>query len=116
MKTIRRDSLKKQIEAGKLEAKCTMHLTDDYKFDDANKFGKTEWKPARMRKPEFAQYTHANGAVTYYSKNDDMKEGFMNFMEHDFSDGVKAYWNDQGTITLRVHSNEWYELRVIQTK
>ena len=46
--TIKRDWLKQQILAGKIEAKCDVHLTDDYLLDAGNNMGRTAWMLARI--------------------------------------------------------------------
>ncbi len=47
-KTMRRDVLRRRIEGGMLVARCAHRYTDDYAGDAADKFGKTEWLPARI--------------------------------------------------------------------
>jgi hypothetical protein len=46
--TVRRDVLRRMIEAGKMEAKVNYRYSDDYAFDNATNFGKTEWLPATV--------------------------------------------------------------------
>lgn len=113
MKTMRRDVLKKQIEAGKFEAMCEMDLTDDYQFDNAYNFRKTTWMPARVSHPEYQEFTLENKSVITRCVNDDRMEGFLNFQDYDFT-GKCGYAcvNDDGTITLKVTSNNWYKLRM----
>ena len=49
MKTVNRGWLKRQVLAGKVEAICAYHMTDDYKRDAANNCGKTtEFIPCRI--------------------------------------------------------------------
>lgn len=114
MKTIRKDTLKKMVEAGKLECKCEIHLTDDYRYDVANDFGKTEWKAARIRHPKFEKVTLYNGNEVDTCTDSDVKDGFINLMECEINMG-RAYWNGENQITLRVHSNLYYTLRVIES-
>ena len=112
-KTIRRDTLKKMIENGKIEAKCTFKLTDDYVFDNAYNFGKTEWLPARLARPTYEEITLHNGNKITQCTDSDHKDGYANFNDWDFSKGAKAYLADDGTISFRVSSNEHYTLRKV---
>lgn len=41
-KSINRGTLKRAAKAGKLWVRCKYHMTDDYAFDNANKFGEME--------------------------------------------------------------------------
>jgi len=112
-KTIKRNWLKKQIELGKIEIKCELHLTDDYRFDVSNEFGKSDWMPARIRKPVFSMVT-VNGYEMERCTNDDWKAGYMNLHEGDFEGKPGyAYRKEDGTITLKIHSNLYYTLREI---
>lgn len=43
---INRTWVKNRIASGELLVRCTGNYTDDYAFDNSNKFGKTDWKPA----------------------------------------------------------------------
>lgn len=116
MKTVNRGWLRKQIEQGKIEAKCDYHLTDDYKADDANNMGKTGWMVARIRKPVFETYTHLNGVVVDRCVHDDFVAGQMNFMVHDFKTKRGSAWEEaNGHIAFLVHSNASYTLRIRQT-
>lgn len=113
MKTIRRDWLKRQIEKGNIEAKCNHKFTDDYAFDNAYNFGKTDWMPARIKHPQYETYTNEIGSVLTRRTDDDLKDGYLNFREDDF--GYKsgmAYYNDDGSIHFSVLSSESYTLRV----
>ena len=95
MKTVRRDKLMRMVAAGKMEAKCEMRLTDDYQMDDANKFGKTDWLPARLK-----------------SRYDDFVYGSINFDDSDFKGKCGYAWDKgDGTFDLTIHSNLWYTLR-----
>ena len=114
-KTIRRDWLKKQIEAGKVEAKCNFHYTDDYAFDNAYGFGKTEWMPAHIMHPTFERRTNYVGNPVDVCVNDDRREGHLNFLQCQFSSTPNVcYWQDDGTIRFGWHSNESYTLRIKQ--
>lgn len=113
-KTIRRDWLMKQIDKGVVRAKCDMHLTDDYACDNASGFGKTGWMAARISRPTWTTITLENGIERDIVADHDFVDGQMNLNEHDFTGkSGSAYRNDDGTITLRVHSNLVYLLRLV---
>ena len=115
MKTVNRAWLKRQIDAGRVEAKCSHHLTDDYAFDNANNFGKTDWMPARIRRPVFGTYINHLGFELDRCIDSDFVQGQMNFTEHDFvGKSGGAYYQPDGTIHFYVHSNASYELRIKQ--
>lgn len=92
-KTIRRDKLKRDIEKGLYVAKCDGRYTDDYAWDAANNYGKTDFAPAilvesieyRSEVTQFPLYYFREG--THVSKN-------METLE----------------VTLYVHSNLSYSL------
>lgn len=111
--TIKRNWLKKQVELGRMEIKCDLHLTDDYRFDVSNKFGQSEWMPARICKPVFGM-VKVNGYEMERCIDDDWQSGHMNLNDHDF-EGKPGYAtrNENGTITLKIHSNLYYTLREI---
>jgi hypothetical protein len=93
MDTVRRDWLKKQIAAGKMEAKLDYSIEHDGS-GAYDKFG-GPWIPARLS-----------------SGYGDFVEGQMNFRSHDFtSKSGMAYRGPNGTISLIVHSNLAYTLR-----
>lgn len=97
----------KQVAKGNIEAKCNFRHTDDYAYDNAVNFGKTEWMPARLN-PERIYGDH--GCL---NSDEQHKDGFMSFDASDFrwkSGG--AYWNDDGTIAL-YGAGEHYTLRLI---
>lgn len=48
-KTIRRDWLRRQVDAGKMEAKTVFQIEHD--GDGRNDVFGGEWKPARIRRP-----------------------------------------------------------------
>lgn len=117
-KTIRRDWLKKQIEKGNVEAKCNYHLTDDYAWDNAVNFGKTEWLPARVApERQWEEITLQNGNTTHRLINSEemYKEGFITFERHDFtySTGWASWDDDEHTqISFCPLSGESYDLRI----
>ena len=100
MKIVNRGWLKRQVEAGMVEAKCNYLLTDDYAGDKANNFAKTDWMPARIRR-----------------NYNDFVLGQINLWGHDFKCKPGGAWReDDGTITLIVHSNLSYSLRLIKER
>ena len=114
-KTVRRDWLKKMVEAGKVEAKCNHVYTDDYAFDNAYNFGKTGWMPARVSHPTWEEYTNSVGNVCHRASDSDMKSDCLNFHDHDFTFSTGgASWNDDKTeINFYPLSSESYTLRMI---
>ena len=75
----------RQIDAGKMEIQCCYRMTDDYAFDAAINFGKTEnWVDAKD----------------------------FNLSERDFkTKSGCAYQSENEIISLIVHSNRAYDLR-----
>jgi len=113
MKTIRRDWLKRQIEKGNVEAKCQHDLTDDYQFDNANDFGKTDWMEARMSRPTYKEVTNYVGNKVTVVDDRDFIDGIMNFKDYEFTGkSGGAYRTNDETIHLYVHSNLSYTLRI----
>ena len=116
METIRRDWLKRQVAAGRVEAKCEMHLTDDYLYDAASNFGKTDWMQARLCIPKFGVVVPGERERCI---DHDFIEGQMNLRESDFTGNCgRAYWENKeaGLIHLSVHGNLWYTLRLKQDR
>ena len=96
--TIRRDYIKKQIALGKVEARCNYKLSDDYSFDSAIDYGKTEWLPVKLSEP----------------KNRTYSEPCIYFADYDFKFSTGMAWkNDDGTITFAPLASECYTLRII---
>lgn len=101
--TINRQSLKKLMALGALEAKCDFSYTDDYAFDNSINCGKTEWIPAAYVDVKFAR--HENRI-----------EGSLVFGNWDFETSSGKCWIDKdGTYSLSVHSNLSYSFRVKNT-
>ena len=95
-KTINRGWLKKQVEKGNIIVKCNYHYTDDYKFDNENNFGETGWAEAYLNE----EWGH-------------FEEGKMKFKSWDFKTKSGAAWQDEkGIITLMVHSNLSYDMKL----
>lgn len=97
MSTIRRDVLKRKLARGELEARCRQHLTDDYAFDAADNFGRTDWMPAAYS-DDLNIAKVINGVLTFSDSEFEGRSG-------------RALKRDDGTVTLWVHSNLAYELR-----
>lgn len=117
--TVNRGWLRKQIEAGNVEVKCDYSMTDDYAWDNASGFGKTDWMPARIRHPKFAEYTNDVGNRDSRCVDDDRKDGYMNLDEHDLtSRSGMAYRDskDNSIIRLSPYSNLCYSMRIVATK
>ena len=55
-KTIRIDVLRRMIVADKLEAKVAQRLTDDFAWDAATNFGRTDWKPAAIGREDGGEF------------------------------------------------------------
>lgn len=92
-KTVNRGWLKRRILEGKVEAKCNYKYSDDYAYDAAVNFNKSEqWLPARITEP------HTNPETGRYDQ--DRREGFMNFDASDFRNYGRAWLDDDGTICL----------------
>ena len=90
--TVNRGWLKRQVEAGRVEAR----ILNDYR-SYADSLSKTDWMPARIKRGY-------NNSIP----------GQMNLWEHDFKTRVgRALKEDDGTITLIVHGNLSYSLRLI---
>ncbi len=85
-KTIRRDWLKRQIQKGLIEIKCTGIYTDDYFHDRYSDYSKSDWKQADI----------------------------TDFSEHDFTyTSGYAYQEEDGTIHWTMLANHFYLCRVI---
>lgn len=114
-KTIRRDWLKRQIEAGKMEVRCNYSFTDDYAFDDATGFGKTDWMPARIRRPLFEKVVNYVGNTVDHCVDDDRKPGYMNFDAGLFEYAPNVlYRKEDGTIRFSPMACLSYTLREVQ--
>jgi len=110
MNTVNRGWLKKQVAAGKMQARC------DFDFDDI--YGNQAdmiWKPARLSPDrEWEEYEDSNGLTRHrlVNGNDLYKLGCISFESWDFA--TKSGWahrNTDNTIQLVVHSNLSYMLR-----
>ena len=96
-KTVNRGWLMRQVKSGKVEGKVNYHYTDDYAWDAATDFGKTEWMPAVLK--EFGT---------------EHKDNCLNLREFDFKcSSGSAYYNEKGELKLYVHSNLSMTLRIV---
>lgn len=90
-KTYRRDYLRKRIEKGEVEGRLA------YSYSEHSGVQKgEEWMPVEF--------------------GDHRKPGVIVFTEHDLGTSTgRAYWDDreEGLLTLVVHSNLFYDLRII---
>ena len=86
-RTVNRGWLRRQIEAGKIEIKTDMILTDDYAFDAAYNAQKSGWTKADIK----------------------------NFSEEDFKySSGRAYWNEDRTeMRWTMLANHYYTCRFI---
>jgi len=84
-KTINRLWLKNQILKGNIEAKCDYHYSDDYAWDAAVNFNKTDWLPCRITQP------HTDPETGRWTN--DHRSGYINFCESDFR-GYGRAWAD----------------------
>lgn len=93
--TVRRDKLMRDIAKGLYVAKCDYRYTDDYAFDNANGFGKTDWKEAVIKRPS---ENHRNDVIA--------------LPEYYFEGSGCAWRNNDDTVNLSVHSNKSYTLKL----
>lgn len=98
-KTVNRGWLKRMVVAGKVQARCLYHLTDDYQMDNANKFGVTGWMPVRISSDGY----------------NDNKQGFINLTDDDFSSQCGRAISDEDGIRLSIHSNLSYRMRIAES-
>lgn len=124
-KKIRRNTFTKNLKAGMYTARCKEHLTDDYAFDAATNFGRTEMMEARyfpsfwtwldevglndQFKP-FENDIEASKIRRRYQEERDA-EGGMVFTDETIK-MADIYQDDETTVALYVHSNLSYELKV----
>jgi hypothetical protein len=113
--TVRRDWLRKQMLAGKLQAKCVFEIEHDGNGSN-DRFG-GDWLDARIRHPRFEDFTNVYGNKETRCADPDFIEGMSNFNESDFRtksghatfsgtdpEGRKLY-------SFGIHSNSCYRLR-----
>lgn len=90
-KTVRRDKVMRDVMKGLYQAKCDFRLTDDYAFDNATGFGKSEYKDAVVADRNGQQ--DVCPLPEYYFKM------------------ASCWMNEDGTVCLNVHSNLSYTLK-----
>jgi hypothetical protein len=100
-KSINRGKLLRAAKAGKLVGKVSNHLTDDYAFDAANNFGRTEWLPVVIDNKAGAW---AEGKITLY------EDAFR-------GRGGYAYEADEGNgeIILGIYSGYTLHVKIVET-
>lgn len=92
MNTFRRDKLRRLVEAGKVTTVST------YSFDDM-------YGESRSNKPMPVKLVPAD--------RKEMRDGTVYLFPSDFTSKSGAAWlNEDGTVTLYVHSNSNYTLRI----
>ena len=96
--TVIRGMLKNRARDGRLMARCDYRLTDDYRYDAATDFGKTEFMPVELDEGQSWR---------------DRKEGVMYLRPDYFKGHGRAWKNSDGTICLIVHSNLSYTLKIV---
>ncbi len=113
-KTVRRDWLLKQIDAGRMEAKTDFIIEHD--GTGANDVFGGDWKPARIRRARFEEITNCYGNKQSVCADPDFIDGMMNFTESDFrsksghcSQGMSA--DGRKLYSLGIHSNAHFTLR-----
>lgn len=93
VKTFRRDKLKRLVEAGRVQLAKAYHFDDMYGTSRTN-----EPMPVAMMPADWH----------------DRKEGVCYLRDGDFNSQVGRAWlNDNGTVTLIVHSNSNYDFRIL---
>ena len=108
--TIRRDWLKRQVEAGKMEARCDLDIEHDGNGSNDSYGG--PWRGARLSTPKYARDGNGISRCTDL----DFIDGQMNFDAFDFRSSSGCAYADSkaGPFTLHVHSNLCYTLRFKQ--
>lgn len=100
METVNRGWLKRQVEKGHVLAKCEYRYTDDYRYDAACNFGEMPGYVQAWLAKENDYSNHIEGKLKLWDFYFNSKSGC-------------AYKNNDGTITLNVHSNLSYTLRIL---
>ena len=108
--TVRRDWLKKQVEAGNMECRCDHYIEHDGNGQYDTIGG--PWKDARICHPKFEPRQMPAGHYCDVCVDHDFIEGKMNMMTCEFNGNCgRAHRGENGVITLLVHSNLCYSLR-----
>ena len=94
MKTFNRGKLRRLVEAGKIVA------VGSYHFDDMTGESRSSGiaMPVAMKPADWK----------------DRKEGVFYVTEWDFRSGSGRAWEENGVITLYVHSNSNYDFRIVE--
>ena len=78
----------------------------------ANDFGKTKWLPVRIRHPKFETTTLQNGNEVSHLADHDVKDDYINLNDFDFASRSGRAYRDGDEISLHVHSNLCYTLKL----
>lgn len=102
---VRRDTLLRAARKGKLVAKCTGHYTDDYAFDAAYNFGRSEtYLPVYVLGEDEPRNAAPEGHVVLWA--------------HEFKGRSGGAWRvmdrDPEVIHFNVHSNKHFEMKVVK--
>lgn len=119
--TVNRGWLKRQIQSGNVIAKCNYHYTDDYAWDAAVDYQRTDWLPAYFNPPqrwELANPDNPHGPHHCVNNHERNPQGYISFDDHDLdSTSGRAYWSEddgEAVIKLSVHSNLLFTLKLIE--
>ena len=97
MKTITKPQLRNLLKTRTLQARRTGRYTDDYAFDNAVNFGKTDWQPIVYLPPS---RINPESKDLFIWTDDNLKH-------------AKAYTTKDGTIQAGPHWDSW-QLRITQ--
>lgn len=98
-KTIEMSELKRMTEQGRVLVKCCYEFTNDFLFDLSNKFGYTDYRPAK---------------VVGISEKYEREEGFLYIYSLYFSwPFAKCIDHGNGNVKFYVHNNLNYEIKFI---
>src|SRR5256885_17267112 len=92
---IRREVMKRAALAGKLEARCSSKLTDEFGFDEATGFGKTDWRPLYLK--------------TDVVNGPDRVEGHLVILACGFENG--SFWQGEERLVCLKSGKNLYTLR-----
>lgn len=133
-KTKNRGHLKNEIKKGMYMVKCNFKYTDDYAWDDANNLGKTDYMPAvyfpeykewvklnkledeylRVMEKDYDDYERREFYKRFEKERDEVTKGKIMFNDYDLkSSSGHATIKEDGTISLSIHSNLNYSLKLI---
>jgi hypothetical protein len=96
-RTVRRDKLKRDIQKGLYVCKCNHRYTDDYAYDYASNYGETDFMEVKVQDHNGREHG----------------KGILYLHPEDFSGYGNAWENEDGTVTLWIHSNLSYDLKKV---